>query len=1259
MIKLLTFISIFLSMNLAAQNKIDLIDTNISNYPVISSDLMIFNENGDLITNLNTTDFVVRDNGVNLNILNIEFYESEILVPSSLIISFDLALKDEINRRYFELGKSISEEIIKYSFVNSTDLAINSFNHLNYLINDFSKDENELLNSLDLLSPTKVSFFESAFIDFPAGSFILADSNQTKDIIIITDNKSNFHNDLILNGLKDRNIRLHCFYLGGNIPSNIKYLVDSTGGFYEDNLVKSSDITLQVETLMRRLEGHKPFKLTWSSDISCNDNHFIQISVPSLSVNTSFSYSFTANEKPYIEADPEFLGYSSVELGTSKYLDITLIARNTDIFVQEFLIEDPRFSIITGNNSNFTITENNFHNLRIEYTPTDSAIVFTELIVKSNACEGENIYITAGFPNTPPITKTIQLTSPKCRETLIVGDTTFVKWIGLLPTDVVQLEFSTNSGTTWDTLAINMLGLELEWIVPDYPSEDCLIKITQLWPNNVGRTLDLHHRNEVNSGFFNKDGSKVLTASSDSTVILWNSNTGDKIFTFRGHRKEVNFASFSPNEELIVSAGDDNLAIVWNAETGEKVAELNHTSRVMSSKFSYNGQLIVTASRDGKTVIWRTSDFSQAIVLNSNPSGVTEYAEFSPDNSRIITGGFSDGLVKIWDWQNQTIEKTLDTKLGENVSGQVVHATYNYDGTKIAASNIFNDKVSVWDVASGDTLFCVTHNQDTSTSIRINSSSFFFSNNLGELLLTAGINDNTAKLWDAQTGEPVFPFELKEHTNGVSTAVFNFDASRVLTASWDSTAKIWNREQNFLQIDTTDCEFAIAYAQAHASDIVFSDVIINNYQDSIIQEFIISDSNFDYLVENVKIIGTNKEDFIILNPNYTPFILDSAGTESIEIRFNPKDIGLREAQIVIYIPGDSLIYNISGIGINKGVISVSDILDFGEVEIGDLKQMDYDIIIQNNSGQNLSIDSVYIAGHSKEEFALITGNQKSTISDGGSIGATFRFTPKSIGLKNAQLIYMHSNSDTQIPSLESPNKINLMGVGIENQSDSITISVGSAIAAPGDIIVIPITISNFSLDALNGYIGFISNIEFNSTILEPIDFDYISDVIVDNVRKMKIELPINNINGDILKNLKFKVGLGNDSATSIKLNYTELIGNNKIKVNEVSGRVTLDNLCNDGGLRLFFTDGELLLNQNKPNPAINQTEIKFEIIETGFTKLFITDSNGKIVENIVSADLLKGAYQYTINTKKLPTGVYYYILQTPTQRITKKMLINK
>jgi WD40 repeat protein len=59
----------------------------------------------------------------------------------------------------------------------------------------------------------------------------------------------------------------------------------------------------------------------------------------------------------------------------------------------------------------------------------------------------------------------------------------------------------------------------------------------------------------------------------------------------------------------------------------------------------------------------------------------------------------------------------------------------------------------------------------------------------GKRLVTAS-NDTTARLWDAESGKEIAV--LKGHTSTVLSAVFSPDGKRVVTASWDKTARLWD-----------------------------------------------------------------------------------------------------------------------------------------------------------------------------------------------------------------------------------------------------------------------------------------------------------------------------------------------------------------------------------------------------------------------------------------------------------------------------------
>ena len=59
----------------------------------------------------------------------------------------------------------------------------------------------------------------------------------------------------------------------------------------------------------------------------------------------------------------------------------------------------------------------------------------------------------------------------------------------------------------------------------------------------------------------------------------------------------------------------------------------------------------------------------------------------------------------------------------------------------------------------------------------------------GERVVTASF-DNTARIWDARTGEPIG--KPLHHDGSVFAATFDAKGERVVTASEDKTARIWD-----------------------------------------------------------------------------------------------------------------------------------------------------------------------------------------------------------------------------------------------------------------------------------------------------------------------------------------------------------------------------------------------------------------------------------------------------------------------------------
>jgi WD40 repeat protein len=77
------------------------------------------------------------------------------------------------------------------------------------------------------------------------------------------------------------------------------------------------------------------------------------------------------------------------------------------------------------------------------------------------------------------------------------------------------------------------------------------------------------------------------------------------LLTLRGHTHNLSSVQFSPDGQRIVTASVDNTVRVWNAADGRLLATLQgHTGYIPHARFSPDGKRIVTASWDQTPRVW-------------------------------------------------------------------------------------------------------------------------------------------------------------------------------------------------------------------------------------------------------------------------------------------------------------------------------------------------------------------------------------------------------------------------------------------------------------------------------------------------------------------------------------------------------------------------------------------------------------------------------------------------------------------------------
>lgn len=83
------------------------------------------------------------------------------------------------------------------------------------------------------------------------------------------------------------------------------------------------------------------------------------------------------------------------------------------------------------------------------------------------------------------------------------------------------------------------------------------------------------------------------------------------------------------------------------------------------------------------------------------------------------------------------------------------------------------------------------------------------------------------------------------------------------------------------------------------------------------------------------------------------------------------------------------------------------------------------------------------------------------------------------------------------------------------------------------------------------------------------------------------------------------------------------------------------------------------LYQNYPNPFNPRTKIKYQIPELSNIKLTVYDVLGREVRTLVNEEKPAGSYEAEFNGKDLPSGVYFYRIETGKYSDTKKFVLLK
>ena len=276
----------------------------------------------------------------------------------------------------------------------------------------------------------------------------------------------------------------------------------------------------------------------------------------------------------------------------------------------------------------------------------------------------------------------------------------------------------------------------------------------------------------ITSAAFSPDGARIAAGAADGTVRVWQVQGGVPVATLKGQKSAINRVVFDHAASRLLLLNDRFEANLWDLASGRRLA----LGRAWGGHFSPDGRSIFCVA--GGEVRFLNSVDGRPISLPEAGGRAREAAAFSPDGSRIATGGFfpaTDIVIHPF----TVAGKTIALKGHGNTISSV---DFSPDGRRLASGSL-DQTARIWDATTGSSLVVLHGHRDKILEVRFIAD--------GRRLLTYS-TDGAIRLWETSDGALLG--SLRGHA-GVATIHLSRDGQLVAVTDERGTVRIWDLDR--------------------------------------------------------------------------------------------------------------------------------------------------------------------------------------------------------------------------------------------------------------------------------------------------------------------------------------------------------------------------------------------------------------------------------------------------------------------------------
>lgn len=288
----------------------------------------------------------------------------------------------------------------------------------------------------------------------------------------------------------------------------------------------------------------------------------------------------------------------------------------------------------------------------------------------------------------------------------------------------------------------------------------------------------------VQSLAFSPTTKQLLAAYDEAKVRIWDSQDSVLILkdSLVGHKAHVVSLAYSSDGKLILTGSEDYTARLWSSHTARPLRTLiGHQATVHSVGFSKDKNDVFTAAQDGIVKKWSLPYDVPWLTYQSEgffPAAIPSVA-FAADGERLFAGS-ANRRAYVWGTKTDKIQQTFKHQ------GKI-YAVATHPTKAVGASGNQNGEILLWDLNGAEVTDSIVGHQSTINDL-------VFSDD-GDWLLSVS-DDTVAIIRQLSQQQNTL---LKGHQSGIQAGAFSPDHRIVVTASLDSTIRIWSLPDGTLE----------------------------------------------------------------------------------------------------------------------------------------------------------------------------------------------------------------------------------------------------------------------------------------------------------------------------------------------------------------------------------------------------------------------------------------------------------------------------